>query len=53
MKEETTLMTANIPKSILKDFDEAVAKDNLVLNRTAKLVIMMAAEIRKDKRKNK
>ena len=53
MKEATTLINMRIPNSILKDFDELVAKDNLTPSRTAKIINMMASEIQKEKRKAK
>lgn len=53
MKEETTLINMRIPNSILKEFDELVAKDNLVPSRTAKIIAMMHAEIMKYKKSDK
>jgi len=53
MKEPTTLINLRIPKSILKEFDEVVAKDNLVSSRTAKVIVMMNDEIKKQERKDK
>ena len=52
MKEKTTLVTMRIPDSILKRFDEVVARDNLVPTRTAKVITMMHAEIKKQERKD-
>ena len=53
VKEKTTLINMRIPNSILKDFDELVAKDNLVPTRTAKVITMMDKEISKQKRRDK
>ena len=52
-KEKTTLINMRIPNSILEKFDLVVAKDNLVPSRTAKIINMMDAEIKKDERKKK
>jgi hypothetical protein len=53
MKEATILINMRIPKSILKDFDELVSKDNLTPSRTSKIINMMASEIQKAKKKAK
>ena len=52
MKEPTVLINLRIPKSILKQFDEVVAKDNLTTSRTAKVITMMHTEIKKQERKD-
>jgi len=53
MREPTILINLRIPKSILKKFDEVVAKDNLSVSRTAKVIVMMNVEIKKQERKDK
>jgi len=50
-KEKTTLINMRIPNSILKDFDDMVAKNNLVPSRTAMIINMMDKEITKAKKK--
>ncbi len=52
-KEKTVLINMRIPESILAEFDEVVAKDNLVASRTAKVITLMHAEIMKVKRAKK
>ena len=52
-KEKTILINMRVPESILKGFDEVVAKDNLVPSRTAKIITMMHSEIKKAERANK
>ena len=54
-KEKTTLINLRVPNSLLKEFDEEIARDVLVASRTAMIILGMDAYINKRKklRKNK
>lgn len=50
-KEKTILINMRIPESLLAELDRRVEEDNLIISRTAKVISLIGADIRKGKRK--